>query len=387
LDLITFQQLLTPTGQAALVQAAALEPTEETFLTSLTQLQKQVASDLAKAALETVIFRHKAQLKFTRASSMYFTREGLEMASGEIISRYRAQRFAPFQTIADLCCGVGGDTLGLADGHTVTAVDLFPLHLALAQANLAAYGLDGSFVEQDLTKAAPPAAEAYFFDPGRRAAGKRLFSVRQYQPPLDSVQGWLPAPLGVKISPGVQLNELDPYDCEIEFISLDGDLKECVLWFGPFKTASKRATLLTSTGEGHTFVSPSVNTSPEPSQPKAYLYEPDPAILRAGLVVPLALELGAVQLDEDIAYLTSDTLKPTPFAQAFAIEASLPFSQKRLREKLRAMQVGRVTIKKRGSPLDPATFARSLKLSGPEERIVFLTHVQGQPWALIGTRL
>ncbi|MEK7276509.1 MAG: hypothetical protein AAB427_04095, partial [Chloroflexota bacterium] len=54
-------------------------------------------------------------------------------------------------------------------------------------------------------------------------------------------------------------------------------------------------------------------------------------------------------------------------------------------EKLRAMNVGRVTVKKRGSPLDPDDFARSLRLKGDEERILFLTHVQGKAWILIGT--
>jgi hypothetical protein len=386
-DLTAFQHLLTPEGQAALAQASQLAPSEESFLSHLTQLQKQMPADLAKAALETAIYRRKGQAKFSRADAMYFTREGLEMASGERISRYRAGRFAGFGSIADLCCGVGGDTLGLADGHLVTAVDLSPLHLALAQANLAAYGLTAIFVEQDLNTVPPPTVEAYFFDPGRRAAGKRLFSVRDYQPPLSIIRAWVPAALGVKISPGVQLEELEEYDCEIEFISLAGELKECVMWFGPLKTATKRATLLDGAGQTHTFVDPAVETAITPTRPKAYLYEPDPAILRAGLVLPLALQLGATQLDPDIAYLTSDNLTPTPWATAFAIEASMPFSQKRLREKLRAMQVGRVTVKKRGSPLDPDSFAQSLKLNGPEERIVFLTQVLGQPYALIGRRM
>lgn len=387
MDLATFQQLLTPAGQNALVLAAAFNPTEEQFLSCLTQLQKQVPGPLATAALETIIFRRKATAKFGRAAQMYFTREGLEMASGEQISRYRAQRFASFGIVADLCCGLGGDTLGLADGHQPTAVDISELHLALAEANLAAYGLTASFVQQDLTASAPPPADAYFFDPGRRAGGKRVFSVTGYQPPLSVIEAWLPAPLGVKISPGVQLAELQDYTCEIEFISVAGDLKECVLWFGPLNTARTRATLLGEDGVRHTFAAPTLPVVAEVTKPKAFLYEPDPAILRAGLVGPLAGQLNATQLDADIAYLTADTLTPTPWATAYRIEADLPFSQKRLREKLRAMQVGRVTVKKRGSPLEPEAFARSLKLSGPEERIVFLTQVQGQPWVLIGQRV
>lgn len=385
MDVSTFDTLLTPLGQAAIAGAADLAPTEETFLANLTQLQKRFPSNLAKAALETVILRGKARAKFSRAGSMYFVRPALEMASSEIISRYRAERFAPFNRVADLCCGLGGDTIGLAGRAGAIAVDVDPLHLALARANLAAYNLHADFVEADLTKSPPPAADAYFFDPGRRSKGRRLFSVRGYHPPLSLIDSWLPTPLGVKISPGVNLAELAGYDCEIEFISLDGDLKEATLWFGPLKTAPRRATILKFSTSPVSLIPSATSLLPASlSPPLAFLYEPDPAILRAGLVTTLAAQLTAHQLDPDIAYLTSDKLTPTPFARAFALEAAMPFSQKRLREKLRAMNVGNVTVKKRGSPLDPETFARSLKLKGDEERIVFLTHVNGKPWMLIG---
>ncbi len=407
MEVSTFNTLLTPLGQTAIARAADLAPTEETFLANLTQLQKRFPTNLAKAALETAILRGKARAKFSRAGSMYFVRAALEMASSEIISRYRAGRFAPFARVADLCCGLGGDTIGLAlrppsrstplgllsvlsrsgegeQGGEVVAVDIDPLHLALARANLAAYDLRADFVEADLTKSPPPAADAYFYDPGRRSKGRRLFSVRDYHPPLSLIDSWLPTPLGVKISPGVNLAELAGYDCEIEFISLDGDLKEAALWFGPLKTTGRRATLLNSPLSPLSLISSSPSPPVSLSPPLAFLYEPDPALLRAGLVTTLAAQLGAHQLDPDIAYLTSDRLVPTSFARPFAIEAAMPFSQKRLREKLRAMNVGNVTVKKRGSPLDPDDFARSLKLKGDGERVVFLTHVNGKPWMLIG---
>ncbi len=388
MDLPTFHLLLTPLGQQAIAHAAELEPTEESFLAALTKLRKQYSADLAKAALETVILRRKARAKFTRADAMYFTRDGLEVASSEIISRYRAARFTPFNRVADLCCGIGGDTIGLSLPRTIIGIDLNPLHLALAAANLAAYGLRADLVEGDLTHTSLPPVEAAFFDPGRRASGRRLYSVRDYRPPLSIIDSWLPLPLGVKISPGVNLREIDRYDCEVEFISLDGELKECALWFGSLKTTTRRATLLSARSSPIFLTSSdSLRHPAHLSPPLAFLYEPDPAILRAGLVSTLAAQLNAAQLDPDIAYLTSDALTVTPFARAFAIEAAMPFSQKRLREKLRAMNVGRVTVKKRGSPLDPDDFARSLKLKGDEERIVFLTHVNGKPWVLIGAPL
>ena len=114
MDLADFNDTLTPAGQAALAAATALSPTEETFLTHLTRLQKTWPAPLAKAALETAILRGKARAKFSRAAAMYFTREALEQASGERISRYRAARYAGLGRVADLGCGIGGDSVGLA---------------------------------------------------------------------------------------------------------------------------------------------------------------------------------------------------------------------------------------------------------------------------------
>jgi hypothetical protein len=181
----------------------------------------------------------------------------------------------------------------------------------------------------------------------------------------------------------VDLAELAGYDCEVEFISESGDLKECALWFGPLQSATRRATLLPGR---HTLLADPAAPGGL-SAPLAYLYEPDPAVLRAGLVTTLGARLNAQQLDPDIAYLTAAALTPTPFARAYTVEDSFPFQLKRLREYLRARSVGLVTVKKRGSPLEPEELIHKLKLSGPESRVVFLTHVRGKAWVVVGQPL
>jgi hypothetical protein len=117
--------------------------------------------------------------------------------------------------------------------------------------------------------------------------------------------------------------------------------------------------------------------------PHRYLYEPDPAILRAGLVATLGAELGAAQLDPDIAYLTGDEVVETPFARCWEVEDWFPFGVKRLRAYLRERGVGRVVVKKRGSPLKPEELIHKLKLMGSGERVVFLTHLEGKPIVVV----
>jgi hypothetical protein len=189
--------------------------------------------------------------------------------------------------------------------------------------------------------------------------------------------------MGVKISPGVKLDELAGYEAEVEFISLDGELKEAVLWFGPLKTAHRRATLL----PGPYTLTAAPDSLLPIREPQAFLYEPDPAILRAGLVTTLGAQLNAAQLDPDIAYLTSEKLQTTPFARAWAVEDWFPFQLKRLRAYLRERNIGNVTVKKRGSPLVPEALIRDLKLSGENECTIFLTHLRGKAIVVIAQKV
>ena len=392
MDLETFHALLTPLGQETLQAAQALEPREEQFLQHFQVLERRFPGGLARAALEIAILRSEAAKKFSQAERLYFTREALEQASAEKVAAYRSQRYQGFRNVLDLGCSIGADTFALAAAARGFGLDRDPLRLAMAQANAQALGLSErvGFIQADLRSGLPVSPSglqpgtgtALFFDPARRAAGRRLFSVEAYSPPLSTITAWLerfPA-LGVKISPGVNLEEIQDYPAEVEFISLQGELKEAVLWFGPFKTTAHRATVLPGPySMEETF------SEPLPVEaPKAFLYEPDPSILRAGLVAALGACLGAVQLDPDIAYLTADHQVSTPFARAWAVRDWFPFTLKRLRTYLRERGIGRVTIKKRGSPLEPERLQRDLRLEGEAQAVIFLTHLRGRPIVVIG---
>jgi hypothetical protein len=392
MNLAEFRSLLSPAGQDALHTAEAFEPREEDYLRCFQELCRSMPAELARPALEIAIQRRLARVKYPFADQLYFTREALEQASAWDVATYRAGRLSGYNRLLDLGCSVGADTLALAQSTPepapVFAADLDPLRLAMAQANLAARGQEqrAHFLNLDLRDPLPLKRldrAAAFFDPARRRGGRRIHSVNDYQPPLETALDWLadiPA-LAIKVSPGVDLAQLEPYDAEVEFISLSGELKEATLWFGSLKTISRRATLLPG---GHTLTGDAGRSPTLPvCEPAAWIYEPDPAVLRAGLVTELGMQLSAAQLDPDIAYLTGEQAVQTPFARCWAIEAWLPFSLKSLRLYLRAQGVGRVTIKKRGSPLQPESLIRDLRLQGDQERVVFLTHLRGRPIAVV----
>lgn len=383
MQLPDFLTLFDRQGQWALESAAAFEPREKDFLGDFKMLAKRFGRELARAALTTAILRIEAEKKFPHAKKMYFTREAMEQATPWEVSSYRAERFAGMPHILDLACSVGGDTIALAQHAPTIGIDNDLLRIHMAKANAQALNANAQFIQADLN-ALPLKLNSdttVFFDPARRTDGQRAFSVKDYTPPLDIIETWLPHTpnLAVKVSPGVNLEELANYDCEIEFISLNGELKEAVLWFGDFKRATKRATLLPGP---HTLTAEDIPTLPI-TEPQAYIYEPDPAILRAGLVTVVGVQINAAQLDPQIAYLTSDTLTETPYARAWQVEDWLPFNLKKLRAHLREHNIGRVTVKKRGSPLTPEELIQDLKLEGEEEKILFLTQINGKHSVII----
>ena len=152
MDLATFRQLLSPQGQRALQEAASYQPEEQDFLRLYSMLSRAYPADLARAALETASLRRQAVDKFPLAARMYFTRQALEQATHHAVAAYRSRRFAGFESLLDLGCSIGGDTMALAQLAPTLGIDMDALRLAMARENLAAAGLEerAHFAQADL---------------------------------------------------------------------------------------------------------------------------------------------------------------------------------------------------------------------------------------------
>ena len=393
MQLTDFEFLRTDEGQTWLEQLAETTITPTNHLQIATNLRKQLSPTQTQALLETAVLRQRAVTKFSRAAQMYFTRTALEQSSSEVVSHYRAKRFheAGIRTIADLGCSIGGDALAMAEEAEVTGVEWDPVRLAMAQENVRVYNNGARFhpLQADLLSLSPLPVDGLFFDPARRdERGRRFFSVHEYQPPLSFIDKWreVVAETAVKISPGVDYAELPP-DAEVEFISVNGEVKEAVLWYGRLQSGvQRRATLLPSNS---TMTTDDAVDEIAITQPKQYLLEPDGAVIRAHLVETLATQINATKIDNDIAYLTADEAIDTPYARCFAVEDTFPFQLKRLRRYLHERKIGQVTIKKRGSALEPDKLRQQLRLkkSDTGKCVVFLTFVRGETAVIIGQEM
>jgi hypothetical protein len=369
-------------GRALLEQLAreSLAPADELRL--VTRLRRDHTPELVGAAVTQARLRVRARSKFSHADTMLFTAAGLEQASSERMAALHAVRYHQFDLVADLCSGIGGDLIGLAKGRCAIGVDMDPVHARLAALNAEACGVGDSvsMVSADVASLRLDGVPAAFVDPARRSADRR-YRVGTSDPSLN----WCFAladrgvALGIKAAPGLP-TELVPNGWELEFVSEHRELKESLLWSPALATVGRRATLLP---EGLTLVHAEGVRLPVQA-PGMFLLDPDPAVTRAGVVEELGAMLGEVwKIDEEIAFLSADFEMRTPFGRTLRIEASMPWNLGRLRESLRALDVGTVDIRKRGSAVDVDEIQKKLKLTGTRPVTVVLTRAAGSPWAMV----
>jgi len=378
--------LRTADGSAALAAAADVADGEP--LAAATALRARgISPDLASAALTQADLRRRAGAKFgAAAATMLFTRPGLEQATRAVVADRRAARLsaAGVRSLADLGCGLGSDALAAARrGIRVHAVDADPLTAALAAANAAAAGLDGLVTVEcaDATTVPVEKFDAVFADPARRRAGRgRVMDPRSWSPSWDFI-ATLPERVPrtvLKLAPGID-HALLPGGAEGEWVSVDGDLVEAAFWCGPLAEVARRAILLPGGAEltGSGVVAAPVGPV------GAFLYDPDPAVVRSHLVAEFAAAIGGRIADPEIAYVYTDTAVDTAYGRRLEITDVLPFSLKRLRSLLRDRGIGRLEIRKRGSALEPEQLRRDLRLSGGAGASLVLTRVAGAPTVLL----
>jgi len=389
MDLDAFRWLLTDDGQQLLTDATTAAADVDDELALQNALRRRATAAQVTVALTQVDLRRRAEQKFgDLATRMYFTPEGLEQATRLSVATHRAGRLrsAATASLLDLGCGIGGDLVAsAAAGITTAGVDLDPVRVAVAEANLAALDLPGAVAVADATTVDTSPFDVAYADPARRSGRGRIFSPDGWSPPWSFVEELLRRPSCVKVAPGIP-HELVPDGVEAEWVSDHGEVKEAALWSGRLCTTRRRATVI---GEGG-LATITDEDAPSPGEGGAgvrpvgeYLYEPDGAVIRAGLVTAVAAGVGGGLLDEHIAYVVSDQAFHTPFARGYRVVDVLPYREKQLKAALRERGVGTLTIKKRGVSVTPEELRQRLALRGDMTATLVLTRVAGHGTALL----
>lgn len=390
MDEETLTWLLTDDGQQLLALAgrAYAEHDGDPVRTAEVVRRSEPVAARAAAATTQVHLRARAAEKLgDLAALMYFTPEALEQATRLRVAEHRAARLAAARpgSVIDLGCGIGGDLVAFARaGLTAAGVDLDPVRVAIARANLAALGLPGATQVADATTLDVSAFGAAYADPARRGARGRVFDADGWTPPWPFVLDLLLGRAVVKVAPGIP-HALVPPGVEAEWVSDAGEVKEAALWSSALATTRHRATVIGERG----LATLTSEDDPYADQPRpvrslgAFLYEPDGAVIRAGLVTAVAAGVDGGLVDAHLAYVTGDQAFRTPFARSYRVVEELPYREKPLRAALRERGIGRLTIKKRGVDVVPEQLRKRLGLHGDAEATLVLTRIAGHGAALL----
>jgi len=118
-----------------------------------------------------------------------------------------------------------------------------------------------------------------------------------------------------------------------------------------------------------------------------FVFEPEPAVLAAGLTGHLAAECRLQALAAGVAYLTSDEAQQHGLLQAFEVVEVLPLDMKRLRGIVRERRIGNLEIKLRNLRHDPAAVRRELRPQGDEQATLLLTPTAHGARAILARRV
>lgn len=409
MDVATVRWLASPHGWEALRDLPPYDPGNELAEQSRLRAAGLTPEQSAGLLLQSRL-RARAREKFGEfAEGMLFTPDGLEQASRLEVAAQHAERYATasLATVHDLGCGIGSDAIALSVlGVTVAAIDADPVTARVADANLRPWPdsrAHHGFAE-DFEPPADPVLDrvGVWLDPARRIPGvadaagrtRRVFRLEEMSPSWSFVQEVarvVPA-TAVKLSPSFPHSDQPPAT-EAQWVSFDGELLECVVWFGPLARRRGRTALVLSSGQGRPVRVDETMTEPLPPSPTSlsalgpWLYEPDRAVTRAGLLGAVTARTGGAEIEPGLGYVTSDRFAAVEFARRFTVSEAMPFNVKSLRSWLRARGVTGVTIKKRGVRLDEDRLRRELRIGrkagSGEQATIVLTRVGGAPTVLV----
>lgn len=367
-------------------------------LTINKRLRKSISPTRAAIVIEQVLLRSRAKVKFERANELFFTRKSLEQATSERIARHKASRFAHLSSVADICCGIGGDLIALAAREMPNAVisetigiEMDELTALFSRKNIEVLGFEHATVEQaTFADVSLERFDGIHIDPDRRVKNR---TVRGdfFQPSLTEIRRRVSQSqsLAIKVAPATPPHRSTPDDAETQWIGDNRECKEQVIWSGPVteNPGCRTATYVNSSHEAfHFTATPKELARSRPNPPEklsAAIYEPHPAVLAAGLVTPLANRLGLRPVDGQIDYLTGSPIEKCKLIRKFRIDVELKLNLKLLSKELRQRKIGQIVVKKRG--VDQATFdnIQSLKVAGENKATIIATRHNGRRVALI----
>jgi hypothetical protein len=260
---------------------------------------------------------------------------------------------------------------------SVTAVEMDETTAACATINLMPFP-HATVVHSDATTVELEGIDGVWLDPARRTTStsgtRRIWDPEAFSPPLSFVERLAATgrAIGVKMGPGIPHDSVPP-GCEAQWVSVGGDVTEVTLWFNAVSRPGVRRAALVIGSQGAAEITSSADFDGGPvadvGPVEGFLYEPDGAVIRAGLVADVAERLGGHLVDEHIAYICAPQLHDTPFARAYRVLEVMPYNVKALKAWVKGNDITVLDIKKRGTAVTPEELRKQLLPAKPAKSL------------------
>lgn len=353
---------LNPLFVEGLQLSEGLNPTPS----AIERVAKATSREAATWAFTQWELRRRGAVKFARASQMLFTTDGLAMASSEAVARFHAGLFPEGVEVADLTCGIGADLIALAERGMVVGLDQNPDHANAALWNLRAHDLGGLvYVADSVAWATHEKPKYVFVDPARRKGSQRTLNPESFSPSLGALRPileranrWV-----MKLSPMLPDDLLTSFDADLIFVSHEGECKEALL-VGPSGNQITKAVQIES-GEEIVGENPAARSE----EPRAYLWELDPAAVRAHAQGAF----GVAQLADAIGYLTSDFPPDSPWVTGYRVLWYGAFREKSIASELKSRSWKPTSVKTKYVEVNPEKTLKALRQSSgsPVQVVVY----------------
>ncbi len=409
LTLAQLEFLSGPSGVAALSIGLPDDP-----LAAQKKLRKSYSYDEACAIghMRELRQRAVAVAKFSRelAAEMLLSDELLQQCSSLRLANYVGRQMAEMAAgrleVLDLCCGLGGDAIGLAvAGLEVRGYDISPEAIVCSAHNARVAGVAErtKFATADVTQLDIPSDAIVHIDPDRRSGGRRVVGLSELKPGEEFLRSLVQNTTGgaMKLSAAMDFSELDDWpDVRLEYVSEDGVCKQLVVWWSPERLrltasssqAGEDAPARCATAVWGAINDPQSESISADAPPAAFgevgrwLIEPGPEVIAAHAVDALAARDNLWRAYPGMLWLFGKESVDSHLARSYEIIETVPGREREIRIALKKLDAGLVEIKSRGVTINTDALQKRLRGKGDRRLVVLWTRMGDKQRAFIGVR-
>lgn len=331
------------------------DPNSPLEMEGFDKAQSEIIIDIART-------RKKAAEKYPDGKELFFTSEGLRWATPASAADHCAERLGR-PLVLDVTCGQGGQVLSLSrTSGRVIAVDIEPLNCLVTLMNCLSRGIENvTIVNSDCfdekVVSLSEDGGALFSDPAR-PPGSEERTLEEITPDPRRVMeayGKTASGMCFEVPPYLSMEKVN-FECEAEYVSIEGRLNRLNLYTGDLKRSERSAVILPQRSEIRGIPSFGLFDDPRSAVKGRFAYELDPAVVRSGLISALIARMGMngtpIRLDDRRSLLVSEDRLNDPFLkQSYRVlEGSV--KQEALTETLVKLGAGSVTLRFRVDPKD-----------------------------------